>query len=125
MGRLPVQGKATSTRDEHDFERLEFDIEGLTHQYEVRWKLVPATDGPPGDPGEPHIPRHPDGYGEFGHGSILSGCTSIGSYVPLSVRSGISVQDWRASDANRDNSQPDAYRRPCYGKIPSRGGRQP
>lgn len=34
--------------DEYGFERLDVEIEGLTHKYEVRWKLLPTTDRPPG-----------------------------------------------------------------------------
>jgi hypothetical protein len=28
------------------FERLDLDVDGLTHKYEVRWKLLPPTDRP-------------------------------------------------------------------------------
>jgi len=42
--------------DEYGFERLDLKVDGLTHEYEVRWKLLPPTDGPPGYPGEPYIP---------------------------------------------------------------------
>ncbi|SRR6266508_2220195 len=38
------------------FERLDLDVDGLTRKYEVRWKLLPPTEGPPGYPGEPFIP---------------------------------------------------------------------
>jgi hypothetical protein len=51
-----VKQEAMSVIDEYGFERLDVEIEGLTHKYEVRWKLIPATDGPPGYPGEPYIP---------------------------------------------------------------------
>lgn len=37
----------------YDFERVDLEIEGLAHEYEVGWKLLPTTDGPPGYPGEP------------------------------------------------------------------------
>jgi hypothetical protein len=42
--------------DEYGFERLELKLDGLTHEYDIRWKLLPSTDGPPGYPGEPYIP---------------------------------------------------------------------
>jgi hypothetical protein len=42
--------------DEYGFERLDLRLDGLTHEYEVRWKLLPPTNGPPGYPGEPYIP---------------------------------------------------------------------
>jgi hypothetical protein len=48
--------EAMSVIDEYGFERVDLVIEGLTHEYEVRWKLLPPTDGPPGYPGEPYIP---------------------------------------------------------------------
>jgi hypothetical protein len=48
--------EATRVIDEYGFEPLLVEIRGLTHEYEVRWKLLPATDGPPGYPGEPYIP---------------------------------------------------------------------
>lgn len=42
--------------DEYGFERFDLKVDGLTHEYEVRWKLLPATEGPPGYPREPYIP---------------------------------------------------------------------
>jgi hypothetical protein len=42
--------------DEFGFEKLDLVVEGLTHAFDVRWKLLPASDGPPGYPGEPYIP---------------------------------------------------------------------
>jgi hypothetical protein len=42
--------------DEHGFERLDPPVAGLKHEFDVRWKLLPATNGPPGYPGEPFIP---------------------------------------------------------------------
>lgn len=42
--------------NEYGFEPFDVEIEGLTHGYEVRWKLLAATDGPTGYPGEPYIP---------------------------------------------------------------------
>jgi hypothetical protein len=41
-----VKQEAMSVIDEYGFERLDVEIEGLTHKYEVRWKLLPATDRP-------------------------------------------------------------------------------
>jgi hypothetical protein len=48
--------EAMSVIDEYGFERLDVEIEGLTHEYEIRWKLLSGTDGPPGYPEEPYIP---------------------------------------------------------------------
>jgi hypothetical protein len=42
--------------DEYGFERLDLNVEGLRHEFDVRWKLLPATPGPPGYPAEPYIP---------------------------------------------------------------------
>jgi hypothetical protein len=42
--------------DEYGFEKLDLVIDGLTHEFDVRWKLLPPTDGPQGYPGEPYIP---------------------------------------------------------------------
>jgi hypothetical protein len=42
--------------DEYGFEKLDLVVDGLTHEFDVRWKLLPPTDGPPGYPGEPYIP---------------------------------------------------------------------
>lgn len=42
--------------DEYGFEKLHLVVDGLTHEFDVRWKLLPPTDGPPGFPGEPYIP---------------------------------------------------------------------
>jgi hypothetical protein len=42
--------------DEYGFEKLHLVVDGLTHEFDVRWKLLPPTDGPPGYPGEPYIP---------------------------------------------------------------------
>jgi len=42
--------------DEYGFEQLDLRVEGLRHEYALRWKLLPATDGPPGYPGEPYVP---------------------------------------------------------------------
>jgi hypothetical protein len=42
--------------DEYGFERLDLAVRGLTHEFDIRWKLLPATNGPPGYPGEPYIP---------------------------------------------------------------------
>jgi hypothetical protein len=42
--------------DEYGFEKLDIVVDGLTHEFDVRWKLLPPTDGPPGYPGEPYIP---------------------------------------------------------------------
>jgi hypothetical protein len=42
--------------DEYGFERLDLVVDGLTHEFVVRWKLLPATNGPSGFPGEPYVP---------------------------------------------------------------------
>jgi hypothetical protein len=42
--------------DEHGFERLDLAVRGLMHEFDIRWKLLPATNGPHGYPGEPYIP---------------------------------------------------------------------
>jgi hypothetical protein len=42
--------------DEYGFQKLDLVVDGLTHEFDVRWKLLPPTDGPPGHPGEPYIP---------------------------------------------------------------------
>ena len=38
------------------FEHLDLDVATLNHEFHLSWKLMPATDGPPGFPGEPYIP---------------------------------------------------------------------
>ena len=38
------------------FEHLNLDVATLNHEFHLGWKLMPATDGPPGFPGEPYIP---------------------------------------------------------------------
>jgi hypothetical protein len=48
--------EAETVLDEYGFEKLDIVVDGLTHEFDVRWKLLPATDGPPGYPGEPYIP---------------------------------------------------------------------
>ena len=42
--------------DEYGFEPLDLQVDGLTREYEIRWRLLSPTDGPPGYPGEPYIP---------------------------------------------------------------------
>lgn len=54
-GPAPRARGETTTVDEYRFEHIDVAVDGLTHEFDVRWKLLPPTDGPPGYPGEPYI----------------------------------------------------------------------
>jgi hypothetical protein len=43
-------------RHPNGFEHLDVEVEGLSHDFHLGWKLTAATDGPPGYPGEPYVP---------------------------------------------------------------------
>lgn len=41
---------------ENDFRALDLNVDRLSSEFHLGWKLMPPTDGPPGYPGEPYIP---------------------------------------------------------------------